>query len=246
MKKIISLLLTFLMLSSLALPAFAETDSNTNEPYEEFDLNFGYSGYNGKVETENFILEATWHNRNSVSCGSGESFKISAKPDSGLIIKRVEVRLSNYGGFFGEVCVSAGEKREKGGVNSGCIAHVDNIGGSEVSFTEGQALVSFDMIRVYYYEETHEHIWGENEKCEICGALKCEITGEHTAVCIYCGKELLSSEIGFVGSAISGGNIAIITAIAGIIIGMTVMYFIMKNKKAIPLNNIEKEIKDKE
>ena len=87
-------------------------------------------------------------------------------------------------------------------------------------------------------DEGHE--WDENGHCKKCWILKCEFTGTHDSIrvikeCAYCGEklseEIIPEENNATGTALGGNNIAIITAIAGLAVGMLVMYFIMRKKK---------------
>ena len=87
------------------------------------------------------------------------------------------------------------------------------------------------------------HEWDSNTgKCTIC-EYQCQHDGN---TCVVCGQDLHSKGSAFVGSVFSGGSIGIVTAIAGVIIGMAVMFFIMKNKKPVSVNAAEEEIKDEE
>lgn len=183
MKKLISLLLSLVMVSALCVPAFAgskiETDETTGEFYEEFTFNFGYCSSGAiTVEGENFNIETNRHLETEV-CGGGKDLyvKTYAKKDNNAIITRIEARASNYGYRSNEVGVTAGEKREKDGVGNRGIIHVDNIDKREFVFDGGTNYVAFDMIRVYY--KCNEHVWIENGKCKVCGFLKCDIAGEH-------------------------------------------------------------------
>ncbi|MBQ0101812.1 MAG: FHA domain-containing protein [Firmicutes bacterium] len=60
----------------------------------------------------------------------------------------------------------------------------------------------------------------------------CERKNQKT-VCADCG-EVIST---YSGSMLSEGSLAIITAVAGVAVGMTVMFFIMKKKKSAPAEN---------
>ena len=87
------------------------------------------------------------------------------------------------------------------------------------------------------------HRWRANGKCSRCGATcehiwqdgKCTVCDyecpHHGSICALCGEERLLPENGAIGSVLSEGSLAIITAVAGIVVGMAVMFFIMKKKK---------------
>ncbi len=247
MKKIISLLLAMLMLISLAVPAFASsksklgTEEYTGERYEEF-TSFYFSdihGFNYIFVGQNFMIETNKNNATLMEIYGGERnyIKVYTKEDKNFIITRIEARVSAYPKYYGEVGITAGTKREEGGVGYDDIVHVDNINVNEFAFAGGEEYVGFDMIRVYY-ECAGEHTWDENDKCEICGICKCKVTGEHKAVlvCSLCGEELceeVSSYEGGIASTVSGGNITIIACMASAAAGMAVMFLIMRKKKEV-------------
>lgn len=147
MNKIISLLLALMMLLSLGVTAFAET-----EKYEIFErFQFGGYGSDARVETEHFILESSWHSYDDVEGGGNNAFvRIKAKKGSGLIIKRIEANVSCYASRYSQVGVTAGVKRETGNISNDSIVYVDSINKSEFEFAGGSNYVCFDMIKVYY------------------------------------------------------------------------------------------------
>ena len=78
------------------------------------------------------------------------------------------------------------------------------------------------------------HDWNATTgKCFICG-IKCTNTF-HEGVCPDCGMGAAVT-----GSILSEGSLAIITAIAGLAVGMAVMFFVMKKKKPAVADGTDK------
>ena len=71
-----------------------------------------------------------------------------------------------------------------------------------------------------------EHIW-QDGKCTVCEY----VCPHHGSICALCGEERLLPENGDIGSVLSEGSLAIITAIAGIVIGLGGGFFLGRKKK---------------
>ena len=102
----------------------------------------------------------------------------------------------------------------------------------------------------YVDESKHKHIFDDNNNCA-CGKTKCDVEGHsYVTICQVCGAEApenpvvdtpliqvedaekgMSHEEGL-GSTLSQGNLAIVCSVAGLAVGMAVMFFIMKKKPA--------------
>ena len=103
------------------------------------------------AESKNFSLTAKsvdysgWYGG-----GNDEYLTVSAKPESGLQIASIEAVIGYFGADYGEVGVTAGQKREGDLASNGTIAHIDNIHSGTFSFNGGSKYVQFRDITVYY------------------------------------------------------------------------------------------------
>ncbi len=200
MKKLISLLLALVMLLSLGVTAFAiEKDPETGELYETFIFEdyhldpsvVNRSGIGATISGDIFTIKGNYVDANGyVLYGGSKNIYIRITPNEGknVTITRIEARLFDDG-WFGDIGISSGVKNPNSGlVAAGTMVEVQKVNSQEFAFEGGLAFCYFDLIKVYY--TCNEHIWNEDNHCEVCDITKCEYEGhsyDKNNTCINCG-----------------------------------------------------------
>ena len=214
MKKIISLLLALMLICTFCTPAFAAGNKQPVELNVQDDINIDDNGV--------YIISSGYYEIPNLSVSSGAILIIGRDADL----------------WVTETFVNSGTIIMLGALDVCSSIQQDCCG--EIYLFEGCMFLGTystdDALRVepHYFidgvcvacgaECTHTSF--SDGKCNDCGY---ECTHESCS-CDTCGKTFTADNLN-TGSTLSEGNLAIITAVAGLAAGMAVMFFIMKKQK---------------
>ena len=218
MKKIISVFLTLVLCVGL----FAALSASAYAVKEE-SITFTCNG-DCRMLSRGMSLNAGSADESGWVVSAGCQLQIVGF--STTAISRIEAVVSAGGENYGSVSVSSGTKQQNGAVDNGSTVTVTDINNMECDISsDNQNPVHISQVTVYYHFHSYQPVISY-----VCD----------------CGEKAPDEYGLYMGSTLSGGNLAIVCAVAGVAVGMAVMFFIMKKKKPTLASGAEKGSDDEE